>query len=158
MPSETCTYLNQTSAERPQGATAQLAFPVRIWLLGTRNPSWARCLDWQFRLLGVRSASRNILQLFTLHSKSQCEVTWAQGEWNGINWGPWDVFKIFRKKLCPHLIGVGTMSGHQKDSCYAMLSHFSRVRLCVTPQTAAHQAPPSLGFSRQEHWSGQKDS
>ena len=25
---------------------------------------------------------------------------------------------------------------------------------CVTPQTAAHQAPPSLGFSRQEYWSG----
>ena len=29
-------------------------------------------------------------------------------------------------------------------------SRFSRVRLCATPQTAAHQAPPSLGFSRQE--------
>ena len=38
--------------------------------------------------------------------------------------------------------------------CYAMLSHFSRVRLCVTPETASHKAPPSLGFSRQEHWSG----
>ena len=35
-----------------------------------------------------------------------------------------------------------------------LLSRFSRVRLCVTPQTAAHQAPPSLGFSRQQHWSG----
>ena len=35
-----------------------------------------------------------------------------------------------------------------------LLSHFSHVRLCVTPLTAAHQAPPSLGFSRQEHWSG----
>ena len=35
-----------------------------------------------------------------------------------------------------------------------MLSHFSRVRLCATPQTAARQAPPSLGCSRQEHWSG----
>ena len=35
-----------------------------------------------------------------------------------------------------------------------LLSHFSRVQLCVTPQTAAHQAPLSLGFSRQEHWSG----
>ena len=35
-----------------------------------------------------------------------------------------------------------------------LLSHFSRVRLCVTPEMAAHQAPPSLGFSRQEHWSG----
>ena len=34
-----------------------------------------------------------------------------------------------------------------------LLSHFSRVRLCATPQTAVHQAPPSLGFSRQEHWS-----
>ena len=35
-----------------------------------------------------------------------------------------------------------------------LLSHVSRVRLCETPQTEAHQAPPSLGFSRQEHWSG----
>ena len=35
-----------------------------------------------------------------------------------------------------------------------LLSCFSHVRLCVTPQTSAHQAPPSLGFSRQEHWSG----
>jgi len=35
-----------------------------------------------------------------------------------------------------------------------LLSRFSRVRLCATPEMAAHQAPPSLGFSRQEHWSG----
>ena len=30
----------------------------------------------------------------------------------------------------------------------------SRVRLLGTPWTAAYQAPPSMGFSRQEHWSG----
>ena len=30
----------------------------------------------------------------------------------------------------------------------------SRVRLFATPWTGAHQAPPSLGFSRQEYWSG----
>ena len=35
-----------------------------------------------------------------------------------------------------------------------LLSRFSSVRLCVTPETAADQAPPSLGFSRQEHWRG----
>ena len=35
-----------------------------------------------------------------------------------------------------------------------LLSRFSRVRLCATPKMSAHQAPPSLGFSRQEHWSG----
>ena len=31
-----------------------------------------------------------------------------------------------------------------------LLSHFSCVQLCETPQTAAHKAPPSLGFSRQD--------
>ena len=35
-----------------------------------------------------------------------------------------------------------------------LLSRFSRLRLCATPETAAHQDPLSLGFSRQEHWSG----
>ena len=30
----------------------------------------------------------------------------------------------------------------------------SRVRLLATPWTAAHQAPPSMGFSRQEYWNG----
>ena len=30
----------------------------------------------------------------------------------------------------------------------------SRVRLLATPWTAAHQAPPSMGFSRKEYWSG----
>ena len=35
-----------------------------------------------------------------------------------------------------------------------LLSCFSRVWLCATPEMAAHQAPLSLGSSRQEHWSG----
>ena len=35
-----------------------------------------------------------------------------------------------------------------------LLSRISRVRLCAASQTAAYKAPPSLGFSRQEHWSG----
>ena len=35
-----------------------------------------------------------------------------------------------------------------------LLSHFSRVQLCVTPWTAAHQALLSMGLSRQEYWSG----
>ena len=42
------------------------------------------------------------------------------------------------------------------DGCRTLLllSLISRVRLCVTPWTAAYQAPPSMGFSRQEYWSG----
>ena len=42
----------------------------------------------------------------------------------------------------------------QIEHMLLLLSRVSRVQLYVTPQMAAHQAPPSLGFSRQEHWSG----
>ena len=35
-----------------------------------------------------------------------------------------------------------------------VLSRFSSVSLFVTPWTAVHQAPLSMGFSRQEYWSG----
>ena len=44
--------------------------------------------------------------------------------------------------------------GQRPIGLYYMLSHFSRVQLCATLEMAAHQAPLSLGFSRQEHWSG----
>jgi len=40
------------------------------------------------------------------------------------------------------------------DTLLLLQSCFSRVRLCATPWTAAHQASPSLGFSRKEQWSG----
>ena len=36
----------------------------------------------------------------------------------------------------------------------SMISHFSRVRLLATPWTVARQTPLSMGFSRQEYWSG----
>ena len=35
-----------------------------------------------------------------------------------------------------------------------MLSHFSRIQLFATPWTVARQAPLSMGFSREEYWSG----
>ena len=54
-------------------------------------------------------------------------------------------FSFFYRTLLCHLEGMLLL---------LLLSRFSRVRLCVTPETAAHQAPQSLGFSRQEHWSG----
>ena len=41
-----------------------------------------------------------------------------------------------------------------KNTLLLLLSRFSCVRLCATPESAAHQAPLSLEFSRQEHWSG----
>ena len=74
-----------------------------------------------------------------------------------FNWNLSDVFLRIRVGLWV-LRRVAT-----EERCYfnyimllllLLLSRFSRVWLCATPQMAAHQPPPSLGFSRQEHWSG----
>ena len=67
----------------------------------------------------------------------------------------------------PQLLGIRTFHEYIFRTCVnsqqsflqsllllLLLSHFGCVRLCATPQMAVHQAPLSLGFSRQEYWSG----
>ena len=44
--------------------------------------------------------------------------------------------------------------GMSGESEKVKVTSLSRVRLFVTPWTVAHQAPPSVEFSRQEYWSG----
>ena len=63
-------------------------------------------------------------------------------------------FKITANGDCSHEIKRRLLLGRKAMTNLLLLSRFSHVRLCVTQWTAAHQAPPSLGFSRQEHWSG----
>ena len=61
---------------------------------------------------------------------------------------------VFFKSIL--ILGLNWISSHCSGHAMLLLllSCVSRVWLCATPQTAAHQAPPSLGFSSQEHWSG----
>ena len=47
-----------------------------------------------------------------------------------------------------------TIICHHMLIAYVLLGHFSLVQLFVTPWAVAHQAPLSVGFSRQEYWSG----
>ena len=49
-------------------------------------------------------------------------------------------------------VGPGWITG--KGFMLIFLCSFSRAQLCMTPWTVAHQAPLSMGFSRQEYWSG----
>ena len=56
-----------------------------------------------------------------------------------------DKHKIMRCESRLHRLGY---------MCMCMLSHFSPVLLLVTPWTVAQQAPLSVGFCRQECWSG----
>ena len=79
----------------------------------------------------IRKTNGNLL--YDSGNLNQLSITTLRG------WKQWEVAWRFKKN--PLLL---------------LLSRFSRVRLCATPLTAAHQAPLSLGFSRQEHWSLQK--
>ena len=64
---------------------------------------------------------------------------------------PIEFLPFYRKHLSPHGF-VRFLKSH--GLLLLLLSHLSRVQLCATPWTAAYQAPPSMGFSRQEYWSG----
>ena len=47
-----------------------------------------------------------------------------------------------------------SFSNHESEKWKVKMKLLSCVGLFVTPWSAAYQAPPSMGFSRQEYWSG----
>ena len=53
-----------------------------------------------------------------------------------------------------HTQWAGDLSRTQSEEGFGALSCFNGVQLFVNPWTIAHQAPLSMGFSRQEYWSG----
>ena len=52
------------------------------------------------------------------------------------------------------VIGCRLLSSGVRWGGWGEVKSLSRVRLFATPWTVAHQASPSMGFSRQEYWSG----
>ena len=81
---------------------------------------------------------------------AQCRAKWREHL----------ICENIRKNSTEHLalniksVKVSGFSHQAYKVCVCVCVLLSRVQLCPTPETAAHQAPPSLGFSRQEHWSG----
>ena len=59
-----------------------------------------------------------------------------------------------RPRLRPGAPSLLSRRPHRTEAPVCVLNRFSCVRLTVTPRTVARQAPPYMGFSRQEHWSG----
>ena len=59
---------------------------------------------------------------------------------------------IVLKKVNINMIDKARM--HTMPHSESEVKSLSRVQLFATPWTVAHQAPPSMGFSRQEYWSG----
>ena len=84
---------------------------------------------------------------------TKCKI---DSQWEFAVW-----LRKLKQGLCINIEGCdgegdGRESQKGGDICVLLLllSRFSHVRLCLTPWTAAHQACLSMGFSRQEHWSG----
>ena len=101
--------------------------------------------------------------LKTQHSENEDHNIWSHhfiaNRWG--NNGNSDKLYILDSKItadgdCSHKIKRRLLLGKKvmTNLLLLLLSRFSRVRLCATPWTAAHQASQSMGFSRQEHWSG----
>ena len=65
-------------------------------------------------------------------------------------------FQAWKQPKCPPTVHRGTHKESVVHVYNGILKSLSRVRLSVTPWTIyiAHQAPPSMGFPRQEYWSG----
>ena len=63
------------------------------------------------------------------------------------------IHQLKSSRLCP-TSGKSVEGALDKRTVKVKVKSLSRVRLFATPWTIAHQAPPSMGFSRQEYWSG----
>ena len=102
----------------------------------------------------------------------ECEVKWALGSitTNKVCGGdriPVELFQILKddavkvlRSICQQIWNTQQWPQDWKRSVFipipkkVKVKSLGRVQLFATPWTVAHQAPPSMGFSRQEYWSG----
>ena len=111
--------------------TSHSRMSVSRWVI---TPSWLSVCSCHLFL--ISSASVRSIHFCPLSSPSLHEMFpwYLSFSWRDLYSFPFCCFPLFLGLLL-------------------LLSCFSRVQFCATPQTAAHQALPSLGFSRQEYWS-----
>ena len=106
-------------------------------------PHWHSLLDHSTKSIGLNWL---VFSIVTVHLK--CNI------WMYQTLEKYKILGLRDKGLLASQINQVTLNGPQGLTLLLLLSHFSRVRLCATPWTAAYQASLSMGFSKQEHWSG----
>ena len=124
----------------------------------------ARILEW-VAMPSSRGSSRPEIKLLSLSSPALAGTTWeafysssaqslqsCQTLYNPMHCSPSgsSVHRILQARMLEWV----TMSFSSAGKWKVKVKSLSGVRLSATPWTAAYQAPPSMGFSRQEYWSG----
>ena len=93
-----------------------------------------------------------IMSFFWSHNNFWLKVyfSWYQYSYTSSPWLLYFTWNIFFHPLIFDLFVSASKVNLKGEDIHMLLllSHFSHVRLCATPETAAHQATPSLGFSR----------
>ena len=69
-------------------------------------------------------------------------------------WREWSIQLSPEDVLRNDYLSGGTKIAPEKEVKWSEVKWLSHVGLFATPWTVAYQAPPSMGFSRQEYWSG----
>ena len=161
------TYMQSTSCETPGWMKHKLE--SRLWGkisiisdMQITPPLWQKWRGIKKPFLKVKEESEkaglklNIQKMKTMACSPitswQIDGKTMESVWDFIFLGS----EITVDSDCSHEIKRRLLLGRKAmtNLLLLLLSCFSHVRLCATPWTAAHQAPLSLGFSRQEHWSG----
>ena len=131
------TELTAQSCESCQSLAASALAPALVW-----KPSP--------RTLGVWDTLSSVAGSFKemLH---QVKGTQAWRKPNGPGTGAPGLQPHHQGPSWPHLLSGYVILGKSFLLSVWVLSCFSRVQLFVTPWTISHQAPPSMGFARQEY-------
>ena len=125
---------------------------------GKNWKQWHILFSWALKSLWALTTVMKFCQTHTKnHKKKKKDASWKESYDK-----PRQCIKKQRHHFAnrdPYSQSYGFSSSHvrmwelyYKEGC--VLNHFSLIRLCTTLWTAAHQAPLSMGFSRQEYQSG----
>ena len=130
-------------------------------------------LDWQFVSYIILYMFQWLYSLIIVSTPSFPNILYHFNEWRDSNYAAAAAAKSLRSSLtlCDPIDGSppgspvpGSLQARTLEWVAISFSNawkwnvkvksLSHVRLFATPWTAAYQAPPSMGFSRQEYWSG----
>ena len=138
-------HLRSSGIRSQRLGTAELSFPS---ILGQLHPAaspsyWKVQWIWSPKII-ISCCSWNGSKEYTHRSSG------LLGSWPGCSFpSPKLLYhNKAKQKASRYLLLVGMRGYGNHSALLLLLSRFSLVWLCVTPETAAHQAPPTLGFSR----------